>query len=246
MPTHHETAFEREVRNERLKNSFTKEDLMKEKYLVSSKDKIEIYYAPFDYVNTNAALIIVGITPGWSQMQKSFKTVIEELNENDDFSLALKKVKSECSFAGSMRVNLIKMLDELEIDQKLNIQSTSQLFNDENNFLHSTSVIKYPVFNNGKNYTGSSPSPLKSEILWEQIKNSFIPEINQFKGKLIVPLGKTVNEVLLKIQSEGKLNDNYILNGFPHPSGANGHRAKQFEKNKENMKSIIGEWIDNS
>ncbi|QXP67692.1 uracil-DNA glycosylase family protein [Polaribacter sp. AHE13PA] len=234
--------FEKEIRNEILKVSYTKEDLIKEKYLVSKEGKIEIYYAPFDYINLNASIIIVGITPGWSQMEKSFKTVIKELKENNDFSLALKKVKSECSFAGSMRNNLIKMLDDLELDKKLNIKSTSELFEIENSFLHSTSIIKYPVFNNGKNYTGSAPSPLKSEILWKQIEKLFIPEISEFKGKLIIPLGKSVSEILLKIQSENKLNGNFILNGFPHPSGANGHRAKQFETNKESMKETIKEW----
>lgn len=231
------------ARNENLKESYTKEDLIKEKYLVSKEGKIEIYYAPFDHINLNASIIIVGITPGWSQMEKSFKTVIKELKVNNDFSLALKKVKSECSFAGSMRNNLIKMLDELELDKKLNIKSTSELFEIENSFLHSTSIIKYPVFNNGKNYTGSTPSPLKSEILWKQIEKLFIPEISEFKGKLIIPLGKSVSEILSKIQSENKLNSNFILNGFPHPSGANGHRAKQFESNKESMKKIIKEWM---
>ena len=104
--------FEKEIRNEIQKDSYTKEDLMKEKYLVSSEGKIEIYYAPFDYINVKASIVIVGITPGWSQMEKSFKTIIKELSKNDDFSLALKKVKSESSFAGSMRNNLIKMLDD--------------------------------------------------------------------------------------------------------------------------------------
>ena len=51
-----------------------------------------------------------------------------------------------------------------------------------------------------------------------------------------------MSEILLKIQYENKLNDNFILNGFPHPSRANGHRAKQFESNKESMKEIIKEW----
>ena len=34
------------------------------------------------------------------------KTGIKEITKNADFSSALKKVKSECSFAGSMRNNL--------------------------------------------------------------------------------------------------------------------------------------------
>ena len=110
--------FEKEIRNETLKDSYTKEDLMKEKYLVSKEGEIEIYYAPFDYINLDASIIIVGITPGWTQMEKSFKTIINELTKNNDFSLALKKVKSECSYAGSIRSNLIKMLDDLELDKK--------------------------------------------------------------------------------------------------------------------------------
>ena len=234
--------FEKEIKSEPLKDSYTKEDLMKDKYLINSCGKIKIYYAPFDYININASVIIVGITPGWSQMEKSFKTIIKEIAKNNNFSSALKKVKLECSFAGSMRNNLIKMLDELGLEKHLGIESTSELFNIENKYLHSTSVIKYPAFNNGKNYTGSSPSPIKSKVLWKQIEKLFIPEINKFKEKLIIPLGKSVNEVLLKIQSENNLNDNFILNGFPHPSGANGHRAKQFENNKKGMQSIIEKW----
>ena len=54
--------YEKEIRNQILKDSFTKEDLIKEKYLVSKEGKIEIYYAPFDYINLDASIIIVGIT----------------------------------------------------------------------------------------------------------------------------------------------------------------------------------------
>ncbi len=234
--------FKDKLKSEPLKESYSKGELLTKEYLVASENKIEIYYAPFDYINMDASIIIVGITPGWSQMEKSFKTIIRELQMNKSFSSGLKKVKSESSFAGSMRNNLIKMLNELELNEKLNINSTNELFDLDNNILHSTSAIKYPVFNNGKNYTGSSPSALKSKMLWEQIEKYFIPEINNFKNKLIIPLGKSVNEILLKLHSENKLNDNFILNGFPHPSGANGHRAKQFELNKESMKGIIEKW----
>ena len=35
------------------------------------------------------------------------------------------------------------------------------------------------------------------------------------------------------------------LLGFPHPSGANGHRKKQFNENKEKLSTVIEEYFKN-
>ncbi len=44
------------------------------KFLINKEANIKIYYAPFDYVNSKAKIMIVGITPGLhSQMLQSFK-----------------------------------------------------------------------------------------------------------------------------------------------------------------------------
>ena len=78
------------------------------KFLIAKKDNIKIYYAPFDYINSKAKIMIVGITPGLQQMLQSFQVI------NDGKSL--KKVKDLSSFKGSMRTTLIKYLDELKIN----------------------------------------------------------------------------------------------------------------------------------
>ena len=41
-----------------------KSTITNNKFLVNKEDNIEIYYAPFDYVNPKAKIMIVGITPG--------------------------------------------------------------------------------------------------------------------------------------------------------------------------------------
>jgi len=230
------------IKNEPLKDKYLKVDLLKEDYLMDKEKGLEIYYAPFDYINKSASVVIVGITPGWSQMEKSFKTFISEVNNSSTYSIALRKVKTESSFAGSMRTNLIKMLDELGLNSKLNLLSCEELFNTDNELLHSTSALKYPVFKNGKNYTGSSPSPIENEFLWGQIEKNLVDELSYFEDKLIIPLGKNVNNILTKLESVNKLNSNCVLRGFPHPSGANGHRAKQFETNKVSMINKINTW----
>lgn len=76
---------------------------------------------------------------------------------------------------------------------------------------------------------------------------------------LIIPLGKrgdpsldfvkissftrVKKEVLVYLAQEGLLNESQILKGFPHPSGANGHRFKQFESNQESMMHQIEGWF---
>ena len=85
------------------------------KFLINKDKNIEIYYAPFDYLNSDAKIMIVGITPGLQQMLQSFQVI------NDGKSL--KEVKDLSSFKGSMRTALIKYLDELEVNKKLKIYS---------------------------------------------------------------------------------------------------------------------------
>lgn len=232
-----------QLKKQSLKDNYSRSDILKEDYLIDNNHNgLEIYYAPFDYINASASVVIVGITPGWTQMEIAYRTAIRLLKEGKNDLEVLRQVKINSSFAGSMRKNLIKMLDEIGLNTKLQTETCSALFEPKNKLLHSTSALKYPVFNNGKNYTGSSPYPLKNKLLWKQIERHFISELNNFENKLIIPLGKNVNAILDKLQAENRLNNNSILRNFPHPSGANGHRVKQFNQEKESLKSQIENW----
>ena len=53
-----------------------KSNITSNKFLVNKEDNIKIYYAPFDYINPKAKIMIVGITPGLQQMLQSFEVVI--------------------------------------------------------------------------------------------------------------------------------------------------------------------------
>jgi len=141
----------------------SKSNIVSGKFLIAKKDNIKIYYAPFDYINPKAKIMIVGITPGLQQMLQSFEVIIQ--------GKSLKEVKDLSSFKGSMRTTLIKYLDELKINKKLKIKSCESLFNKSSKHLHTTSLVKYPVFDKGKNYSGSNI--LKKKILIEFIEKTF-------------------------------------------------------------------------
>ena len=70
------------------------------------------------------------------------------------------------------------------------------------------------------------------------VRENFIAEVNSLedtKNILIIPLGRAVEEVLLKLSEEGIIQKNQILFGFPHPSGANVNMKNQFNDNKDYM-----------
>ena len=74
------------------------------------------------------------------------------------------------------------------------------------------------------------------------VKTNAFKNIAVKQGKdIIIPLGKAVEEVLEQMISDNIIKKEQCLLGFPHPSGANGHRKKQFAENKEKLEDIIEE-----
>ena len=199
------------------------------KFLINKEANIKIYYAPFDYVNSKAKIMIVGITPGLQQMLQSFQVI------NDGKSL--KEVKDLSSFKGSMRTTLVKYLDKLKVNKKLKIKSCESLFNKNSKYLHTTSLVKYPVFNKGKNYSGSNI--LKKKMLIEFIEKNFLKELKTLKKTIIIPLGNTVSSTIEYLNNKYNLKLTCFLKGFPHPSGANARKNIQFKENRSSMMKLL-------
>ena len=227
-----------------IKDKYLKNEILIEDFLIDKENNIEIYYAPHnEYLNPKAKIFIVGITPGFQQMSTAISTARKWLEVSDDIEEIQYKCKSEARFSGSLRKNIISMLDEIELNRVLSLNSCEELFGDSDVLLHTISLIPYPVFVKKENYTGHTPNLLKSPMLMSYVKDNFITELNKLDPVLIIPLGKSVEEVLLYLAQEGLINESHILKGFPHPSGANGHRFKQFNENKESMMHQIDKYF---
>ena len=206
-----------------------KKKIVSNNFLLKKDLNIKIYYAPFDYINRKAKIMIVGITPGFQQMKESFQAIKQ--------GKSLKEVKDLSSFKGSMRTNLINYLDKLKINNILKIKSCESLFNINNKNLHTTSLVKYPVFYKGKNYSGNNI--IKKKLLLDFMENNFLKELKIFKNIIIVPLGTVVSNTIAYLNDKFNLNLKNVLYGFPHPSGLNIGKDKQFDKNKREMLRIL-------
>jgi hypothetical protein len=203
--------------------------IVNKKFLIEKDGNIEIYYAPFDYINSKAKIAIVGITPGLQQMTQSFQAIKD--------GKSLKEVKDLSSFKGSMRTTLIKYMDELKINKILKIKSCESLFDLDSKYLHTTSLVKYPVFDKGKNYSGANI--LKKKILLEFIEENFLKELKILQNSIIIPLGNTVSSTIDYLNTKHLLNLKCFLKGFPHPSGLNVRKNIQFDENKKEMLKLL-------
>ncbi len=60
---------------------------------------------------------------------------------------------------------------------------------------------------------------------------------------MIVPLGKVAAEVIDFLCKEKRLDRDRSLAGFPHPSGANGHRPKLFADGQARWRKQVREFF---
>lgn len=223
--------------------SLSKEQLFVKQLLLHEEQDMSIYYVPYEYVNTAAKVMIIGITPGFTQMEVAIRSAREDLVNGVSYDLIDQRAKKLASFAGSMRKNLIDMLDQIGLPAALGIKSSELLFYELRDLLHTTSAIRYPVFIKGKNYTGHSPVILKSETLYHYAESIFLPELLAVKDALVIPLGKSVSDVVKHFADKGWIDKERCLFEMPHPSGANGHRKSQFEQNNAQMQQQVITWF---
>lgn len=219
-----------------IKDKYTKEEILTKDFLIEKEKDIEIYYAPHnEYINPKAKIFIVGITPGFQQMSTAISEARRMLEITNDINEIQYRCKIAGRFSGSLRKNIISMLDDIKLNEFLGLVSCSELFKDKDYLLHTVSLIPCSVFVKGKNYTGHTPKLIKSEFLMKYVYDNFVKEVGTLEDVIIIPLGRAVEAVLEKLVEMQVINENQILKGFPHPSGANVNRLTQLEENKEAM-----------
>ena len=109
--------------------------------------------------------------------------------------------------------------------------------------LFSTSAVSFPVFVDGKNYTGHSPRILTEPVLRRVVEEVCLARVARAPHALVVPLGKAVGAVVEHYGALGKINLRRCLIGFPHPSGGNGHRVPEFTQNREALRRRVEDWF---
>lgn len=220
-----------------------RQDLLNDTFRLTREGNVEIFYAPFDYLNQDAKLILMGITPGWAQMQAAHLEAALALQAGADALEVCSRAKRVASFVGPMRRNLVSMLDGLDVHRGLGLTSTALLFDEAWSLLHTTSAVRYPTFVDGQNYTGHRPSLLRTPALRRYVTDVLLPELALIPDALIVPLGSSATEATRHLIDAYGLNSARCLLGFPHPSGSNGSRVRQYREQQSAMRATVARWF---
>lgn len=195
--------------------------------LMAQDGPLAVYYAPFEWVNPHARVVLVGITPGKTQAANALAEAKRVMLERVSDTEVLRRAKATGAFSGAMRPNLVSLLDTVGLHTWLGLNTCQDLFERSSGLLQTASVLQFPVFLDGKNYNGT-PDPLKHPLLREMVVQHFGQTCARLSEAVFVPLGAVPTRVLAWLTSQGLLAQNRVLDGLPHPSGANAERIKYF------------------
>lgn len=198
----------------------------------NNRRDVKMVYAPFDHVNSNARIVIVGLTPGKQQAANALRAAKQAILSGAPPAEAAKQAKVFASFSGPMRSNLVKLMDNIGLADALSIQTTASLWTEDAALVHFTSALRYPVFVDEENWNGSTPHALRSTIMRQWLVKYTGQELSQLPNAILVPLGPKVTAMLEHLATIGLIKSEQILAGLPHPSGSNGEPIAYFLGNK--------------
>ena len=175
-------------------------------------DKILFEPTGFEYQNTKAKVVIVGITPGNSQLKGNRE------------GLDLREIKRKNAFAGSMRPHLINMLDYIGVNRLLDIESCRSLWEEDFDKVDMTSLLKEATYelkkDGSKTMFKDVKKIAKSEKLTRMLEEGFVKNSSNYEYLVLyVACGPGVYNTLKELQAKGKIVGDVI--GIAHPSGAN-------------------------
>lgn len=200
--------------------------------LLAQQGTLSSYYIPFDTVNLAARVVIVGITPGFSQWRSATAEAQRQLLQGASETAAALAAKKTGAFSGAMRPNLVALLNEIGLQRWLGIADCASLFAADAGLVQMTSILRHPVFVKGTNYNGA-PNMVRTPFLQQQMMDWFAQEAAQLNHPLYIPLGGKVADGLLWLARQGVLPESHVLSGLPHPSGASMERILYFLGKKE-------------
>jgi hypothetical protein len=167
-----------------------------ERLLIDEQGAVKIYYAPFEYINRAARVVLVGITPGPTQMTNANNEARRTLMSGKPSQDAVRAAKETAAFSGEpMRGNLIRQLNHWGVERWLGLKDAATMFSTDRQLVQTTSLLRYPVFVNGEDYRGV-PDMTKHSLLRRHLLDHFVSEVAELSDAVFLGLGPAVQKTL--------------------------------------------------
>ncbi len=198
--------------------------------IIESAGGYSLRYIPFEYVNPHARLVLVGITPGNTQLKIAYERAQALLIDRVPESDILAEVKKLGAFGGpAVRPNLLRMLRHFRFDHILGIDDLETLWDVHSDLLYATSVVPQAAFHRGDMFKGSFNQVMDTPILKDCFIDQFLPALESLnKDALFVGLGDCPRDALTWCVKEDILAPEQVLGAFCHPSTSGGSTVKYY------------------
>jgi len=203
-----------------------------ESFLLAREGRYSSHYIPFESVNRQARVVVVGISPGFVQWKNAMREAQRRMALGASTQEVLRAARQAGAFSGAIRPNFVALLDAIGVQRWLGIASCARLFDSDAGLVHIGAILRHPVFVDGKNYSGTPAMP-RHAFLRDEVLRYFAHEAALLPDALYIPMGASVSDGLDWLAGQGVLRAERILHGLPHPSGANAERVAYFLGKKE-------------
>jgi alanine racemase len=222
--------------------TFAKSDLLAEEQLLAEAGPYRVFYAPVGTMPSPAArLIIVGLTPGLTQLEAAARMYASTAPDlRNDLRRYEPLSREHVAFRGTMRDNLCDMLDDIDAPALFGLARSAQFFEAQRDVAAMTSALVFPVMRKPDlaNFAGGvdlGTVPLFRAML----ETLLVPRLQNAPSSIILPLGKSASTGLRYLTDSGAIDPARVIYDFPHPSGTNGRRVDQFEEHREQLRRSL-------
>lgn len=188
---------------------------------------LEVYYAPFEWVNLSAKVVLVGITPWKAQADIALTEAQRALVEGLPVPEVLRRAKLAAAFAGRARLRLVSLLDHIGLHRWLGLRSSEELFGEASDLLEATSLFQFPIFNKGENFRGGK-HPERDPMLRRQMREHFGKMAKTMPDAVFIPVGATTSKGVHWLTKEGFLKKEQVIHGLPHPGKEDSEHTAYF------------------
>jgi hypothetical protein len=207
--------------------------------ILGSEGRYSLEYVPFEHVNAEARLVIVGITPGPNQRNDAYDETRQLLRRGLPDEEILRKVKKHAAFGGpAMRPNLERMLDTMGVMALLGGGRAAELWAGRAHLLHATSAVTHAAFVGGKPFAGSFEEIQRVDLLRRCFEQDFLPTLSRLRhDAYYIALGPTPAAGLSFAANKGLIDRSRILGWLAHPSTQGGSQVSVYlgEKKVEEL-----------
>lgn len=202
------------------------------------------YYAPLDYVEPGARVILVATAPPLAYAVAAHMAARDGLSAGLAREEAWHRAALAARPSGTFRTNLVHMLDGLGLATALGVPTLRTELDGGSGRVHFTYCVRYPVLVNDLDYAGRRPRLLRYAPLRRFVDEVLASELAELPQAIVIPVGRVAGEAVASLIETGRIELARCLLGVPNPSGANGHREEDYERSREELMLQLAAWFE--